>query len=149
VAITIMAIGRGSSLSKRLRYLHSTNTKNGHVDVQKTLNPKGVRDFRVKAQANLQAKVAGELRCFKNLTTTNEPAAMNEEDRIAYDAARDIPEVEEDGYVTEDEPMHINDVLDGTTDLNLSHAGGEFHQIMEEELHKQNPYVSPLAPLAH
>ena len=66
---------------------------------------------------------------------------MNDEERIAYDAARDIPEG--DGYVTDDEPMNINDVLDGTTQLNASHAGGEFQQIMEEELRQQSRYVYP------
>ena len=59
---------------------------------------------------------------------------------MEYDAARDVPEG--DGYVTEDEPMNINDVLDGTAELNLSHAGGEFQHIVEEELYQQHSYVS-------
>jgi hypothetical protein len=66
---------------------------------------------------------------------------MSEEDRIAYDAARDIPENQDDGYVTDCEPMDINDVLDGTAQLDVSHAGGEFRQIMEEELHQQSRSV--------
>jgi hypothetical protein len=63
---------------------------------------------------------------------------MTEGDRLAYDAARDVPE--DDGYVTE-EPMDINDVLDGTAGLDFSHAGGEFQHIMEEELRQQSRYV--------
>jgi hypothetical protein len=66
-------------------------------------------------------------------------AAMNDEQRASYDAVRDIPE-DDDGYVTDHEPMDINDVLDGTAQLDLSHAGGEFQHIMEEELHQQNRY---------
>ena len=66
---------------------------------------------------------------------------MNDEERIAYDAAWDIPEG--DGYVTDDEPMNINNVLDGTTQLNASHAGGKFQQIMEEELRQESRYVYP------
>lgn len=63
---------------------------------------------------------------------------MSEEDHIAYDAAWDIPEDDSDGYVTDCGPMDINDVFDGTAQLNVSHAGGEFQQIMEEELRQQN-----------
>jgi hypothetical protein len=63
---------------------------------------------------------------------------MNEEERMAYNAAQDIPD---DGYINENEPMNINDVLDGTAELNLSHAGGEFQLIVEEELYQQHSYV--------
>ena len=60
---------------------------------------------------------------------------MSEDQRAIYDAARDIPENEDDGYVTDHE-MDINDVLDGRTRLDFSHAGGEFQHIMEEKLHR-------------
>ena len=66
--------------------------------------------------------------------------AMDNEQGALYDAARDILE-DNDGYVTDHEPMDINDVLDGTAQLDLSHAGGEFHHIIEEELHQQNRYL--------
>jgi hypothetical protein len=56
---TTMTIGRGTSSSKRLRYVHSSNSKKGRVDVDKTLNKKGVRVFQAKARAKLQSKVAG------------------------------------------------------------------------------------------
>jgi hypothetical protein len=130
-----MAVGRGSSSSKRLRYVHSTNTKKGRINVEKTLNKKGVRDYQAGAHAKLQSKVAGESSRFI-LSTANPPTAMNEEERMAYDAARDVPE--DDGYVTEGEAMDINDVLDGTAELNVSHTGGEFQHILEEELHQQS-----------
>lgn len=55
-----MGIGRGSSSSKRVRVLHSKNSKKGCSDVSKTLNSKGIRDFRAKAQIALQLKIAGE-----------------------------------------------------------------------------------------
>lgn len=64
---------------------------------------------------------------------------MNEDEHIAYDAAWDIPE--DDGYVTEDEPMNIYDILDGTAVLNFSYGGGEFQQIVEEELYQQSSYI--------
>jgi hypothetical protein len=59
-----MAIGRGSSSSKRVRFLSSRNTKTGRVDEDKTLNLKGVREFRDKAFAILQSKIAGGLQVF-------------------------------------------------------------------------------------
>ena len=69
---------------------------------------------------------------------------MNEDERATYDAARDIPDDGNDGYVVDHE-IDINDVLDGTIQLDFSHAGGEFQHIMEEELHQQNLYVfSPI-----
>jgi hypothetical protein len=134
---TTMTIGRGSSSSKRLRYVHSSNTKKGRVTVENTLNKKGVRDFQAKSRAQLQSKVAGESCLFITVFITYPSTAMNEEERMAYDAARDIPEDEDDGYVTEDEPMNIMDILDGTAELNLSHAGGEFQHIVEDELYQQ------------
>ena len=68
---------------------------------------------------------------------------MDEDERAAFDAARDIPEDDNDGYITENE-MNIEDVLDGTTPIDLSHAGGEFQHIIEEELDKKNSYVYSL-----
>ena len=63
---------------------------------------------------------------------------MSEDDLAAFNRAwQDIPEVEDDGFVTDDEPMDINAVLDGHAEFNFSHAGGEFQDIMEEELHHQ------------
>ena len=55
-----MGHGKGSSSSKRIRFLSSKNTKKGRIDIAKTLNPKGVRDFRAKAQLELHLKVACE-----------------------------------------------------------------------------------------
>lgn len=65
---------------------------------------------------------------------------MDVDERAAYDAARDIAENEDDGYVTDNE-MDINDVLDGTTRMDFSHAGGEFQHIIEEELLQKTSYV--------
>jgi hypothetical protein len=64
---------------------------------------------------------------------------MSEDDLTAYNNAQDIPEIVDDGYVTEEDsnPMDINTVLDGFRELNFSHAGGEFQDIMEAELHNQ------------
>lgn len=71
------------------------------------------------------------------LAYSSDSAAMSEEDCITYDLVWDIPE-DNDGYMTDCGPMDINNILDGTTQLNVSHAGGEFQQIMEEELHQQS-----------
>ena len=61
-----MAVGKGSSSSKRVRFLSSKNTKKGRVDKQKTLTPQGVRNFWAEAYVELQLKVAGGF-----LTTCN------------------------------------------------------------------------------
>jgi hypothetical protein len=136
-----MGNGKGSSSSKRVRILSSRNSKKGRIDVQQTLGPKGVRDFRARAYADLQSKVAGEFcsfPCSSEESSEIKSVAMNDEQRVTYDAARDIPEDDDGSYVAEHEPMDINNVLDDTAQLDLSHAGGEFQHIMEEELHQQN-----------
>jgi hypothetical protein len=58
-AVTAMGIGRGSSASKQVQFLHSQKTSKGHFDVVKTLNCRGIRDFQAKGHANLRMKVAG------------------------------------------------------------------------------------------
>jgi hypothetical protein len=140
-----MGNGKGSSSSKRIRILSSSRTKKGRINVEQTFNPKGVRDYRAKAFTALQLKVACEFcsfPCNPAESSKMNGVAMNDEQRASYDAARDIPD---DGYVTEHEPMDINDVLDGTAQLDISHAGGEFQHIMEEELHQQTQYAySPI-----
>ena len=55
-----MGIGKGSSLSKCFRILSSRQTKNGRIDVEKTLNPKAVCDHRAKTFSDLQIKLAGK-----------------------------------------------------------------------------------------
>lgn len=115
----------------------------GHIDVQQTLNHKGVRDFRAKVFAALHLKVAGEFcsfPCNSEESSNINGVAMDDEQRASYKAAWDIPD-NDDGYVTEHEPMDINDVLDGTARLNFSHAGDEFQHVMEEELHQQTRYA--------
>ena len=57
----VMATGKGSSSSKWFWILSSRKTKKGHIDVEKTLNAKGVHDFWAAASANLEAKVTGKI----------------------------------------------------------------------------------------
>ena len=55
---TNMMIGRGTSSSKCLCYVHSSHTRKGSVDVEKTLNKKGVRDFQSKARSSQRLQVS-------------------------------------------------------------------------------------------
>ena len=130
-----MGVGKGSSSSKRFWILSSKKTRKGQTDIEKTLNTKAICDFRAAAFADIQSKLAGKNSCTVTLTQVKLIIAigMDEDEHAAYNAARDIPEDENDGFVTEDE-MDFNDVLDGTTRMDFSHAGGEFQHILEEEL---------------
>ncbi|KAF8224371.1 hypothetical protein L208DRAFT_1311939 [Tricholoma matsutake] len=56
---------------------------------------------------------------------------MDEVQCCAIKAHHDIPEGSDQG----DDGLGINNILDGSTPLSLSHAGGEFNQILEEDLH--------------
>jgi hypothetical protein len=138
-----MRSGKGTSSSRRIRFLSSKITKKGRVDVEKTLGRQGVRDFRAKAQSDLQTKIAGKpwlplISLWDKLTSSG---AMSEVDCDAYNAVREIPEDGDDSYVTDDDAMNINDVLDGTVEVDLSHAGGKFQQLMEDALHQESWYV--------
>jgi hypothetical protein len=55
---------------------------------------------------------------------------MDEVQRRSIEALHDIPE----GSDQADDGLGINDILDGSTPLDLSHAGGEFSQLLEEDL---------------
>ena len=67
-----MGNGKGSSSSRRVQFLSSRKSKKGRVDLEQTLGPKGVRDFRAKAYADLQLKVAGEFCSFPCSSEENE-----------------------------------------------------------------------------
>ena len=64
---------------------------------------------------------------------------MDEFKRRAMESLRDIPEDESElcGLGSD-----IGNILDGSVPLDLSHAGGEFNQILEEDLRTEQPYVS-------
>ena len=66
--------------------------------------------------------------------------AIDEDEHAIFNAARDIPNNDNDGYVTENE-ININDVINGTTQIDLSHAGGQFQHIIEEEILKKTSYM--------
>lgn len=68
-----MGIGRGSSSSKRVRYVHSSNTKKGRIDVEKTLNKRGVRNYQANVLAKLQSKVDGEFCLYISVSITHLP----------------------------------------------------------------------------
>ena len=57
---------------------------------------------------------------------------MNNEERQAFEKVRDIPDSIYDN--DNDQLMNIEDVLDGSMRMGLSHAGGEFQQILEDGL---------------
>ena len=68
-------------------------------------------------------------------------SALDEEEILAIKKAMafELPSTAEDDrdLVTEcpeDNLLHIADVLDGKTPLDASHAGGEFFQILEDDL---------------
>lgn len=54
---------------------------------------------------------------------------MDKEERQAFEDARDIPDSNHNN--SNDLLMNIDDILDGSTRMDFSHAGGEFQQILE------------------
>ncbi|KII92209.1 hypothetical protein PLICRDRAFT_102616 [Plicaturopsis crispa FD-325 SS-3] len=56
---------------------------------------------------------------------------MTADERRALEALRDIPIANDDGSHTF-EDVNIEDILDGSEPLNISHAGGEFEALTQE-----------------
>lgn len=55
-------------------------------------------------------------------------AAMDEQERQAYDQLSELPAPQEDEWEDiQDVAMDIDQVLDGTNPVELSHEGGEFY----------------------
>jgi hypothetical protein len=65
-------------------------------------------------------------------------SVLDEDEIVAIKKAMafELPSTTQDDrdLVTEDNLLHIADVLDGKTPLDASHAGGEFFQILEDDL---------------
>jgi hypothetical protein len=67
----------------------------------------------------------------------NRLLSMDEDERQAFDYLRDGSPVssfrEDDAWVdVPDDFMDIDHVLDGTNPVDLSHGGGEFHEMVEQ-----------------
>ena len=59
-------------------------------------------------------------------------AAMDEQERQAYDQLSELPAPQEDEWEDiQDVAMDIDQVLDGTNPVELSHEGGEFYELVE------------------
>jgi hypothetical protein len=70
---------------------------------------------------------------------TEKYEAMNEEKRREFDQFREMPPLADDeGWIdiedNEGGAMDVDEVLAGSVGIDLSHAGGEFHQLVEEHL---------------
>lgn len=57
---------------------------------------------------------------------------MNDEERAAIQAVRDIPDINLPDMSMES-PLSARDILDGSVAVDLSHNGGELRQILEDD----------------
>lgn len=129
-----MVIGKGSSSSKRIKVFTSkrVNDKRSHTEM--LLNTKAARLFREHQLKQLQSKLEGGYQLFnEDIRTLTFPLAMDNKERQAFEDARDIPD---STYDNDNDLLmnNIDDILDGSARLDVSHAGGEFQQILEEGL---------------
>jgi hypothetical protein len=63
---------------------------------------------------------------------------MDESSRRALEALQDIPDKASD---SEGAGLGIDDILDGSTPIDFSHTGGEFNQILENDLRTERRCV--------
>ncbi|KAG6839199.1 hypothetical protein C0991_004958 [Blastosporella zonata] len=83
--------------------------------IAKPLGTKGLEDYRQKMKRSID----------------NRLQRLEKKDREVINAIRDMPNydgADEDGWA------HAEEVLDGRVEIDISHAGGEFQQLMEEDL---------------
>jgi hypothetical protein len=57
---------------------------------------------------------------------------MNNEERAAIQAVRDIPDISLPD-VSIESPLSAHDILDGSVTVDLSQDAGELHQILEDD----------------
>lgn len=129
---TRMVFTRRSNTSKKVSILGGPATSNGKCLPSRTLGPRAKCKLRSLEAANLKAKIDGECSLFPQIRwLAQQPLAMDEDQRLAFEAMRDIPNYEHDATANEDSISHL---MDGTLPFDLSHAGGEFQQILEDGL---------------
>ena len=58
---------------------------------------------------------------------------MNDEERAAIQAVRDIPDISFPDMLMESR-LSAHDILDGSVTVDLSHNGGELRQILEDDV---------------
>jgi hypothetical protein len=56
---------------------------------------------------------------------------MDEDERRTLDTIWDLPEE------YDDDPINVNDVLNGIAPIDISHVGGEFQAILEDDMRKE------------
>jgi hypothetical protein len=59
---------------------------------------------------------------------------MSEEEHRAFERLRDLPESQDHD---DNQFIDIDDVIDGNAAFDISHAGGEFHEILEDCLSQE------------
>ncbi|KAG6808653.1 hypothetical protein H0H92_003379, partial [Tricholoma furcatifolium] len=107
--------GRASSSSKKIRTLSTKSTITGRVLEKKILSGRGIAASI--AQSNAERR---QRRAHVVLSTS------------------DVPELETPPWDGGDSDWHnLDDLLDGTAPLDLSHAGGEFDHLLAEYLREE------------
>lgn len=87
----------------------------------------------------MTAREVRQKRIDSQKALTEKYEAMDEEKRREFDQFREMPLlIDDEGWVdVEDDEggaMDVDEVLAGNVGIDLSHAGGEFHQLVEEHL---------------
>lgn len=80
------------------------------------------------------SKVSTFLTFFKT-TLSFVPTALDERDRLVLNTIRDMPEYRSlDDNEDYENQLTLEDALDGTAAVHLSHAGGELQELLENDL---------------
>jgi hypothetical protein len=57
---------------------------------------------------------------------------MTPEERRRLEALQELPGLEEEDFSSVFEDVNMHDILNGDEPLNISHAGGEFEELVRE-----------------
>ncbi|KAG6895724.1 hypothetical protein C0992_013013 [Termitomyces sp. T32_za158] len=112
---------RATASSSRLRTLATKATPAKRVVEKRVLNQKGIRDSIAQSNASRRLYRASVVKSSSDIL---------------------MMDLDEDSQKNNDfengQPMELDDVLDGTSSFNLSHAGGEFEHIVADVLHEES-----------
>ena len=124
--------------NKRLGKFSSKKTPKGRRATNKTLNPKGIHNARnhemQQGFKRLQGAPWRHIFIVHYIDLDIIFTAMNDEERAAIQAVRDIPNHDFSlPDVSMESPLSAHDILDSSVAVNLSHNGGELRQILEDD----------------
>jgi len=129
---------RTSLSSKKVRHCGPSRDKSGRkiLPHREVLGPAGLVKKTLQARERQRVRLQGALNItfiFNSLNNTIYTTEMTPDERHALEALRELPLDDNDGqHMDLGTIVTVEDILDGSEPLDISHAGGEFSALTKE-----------------